>query len=97
MSSQISYMSSMKMAKGKNFSYIKSLYTVFGGVDTLQKDGILYSYNQDKPNVLNYYISTVFAKSDNSVLPNMGLSHCPDINGIEITIAGVKKFLLGLA
>ena len=82
--------------KKKLFSYIKSLRPDFCGVDTLQKDGILYSDDQDKANVLNYYLLTVFTKSDNSVLPNMGLSPYPDINEIEITIAGVKKLLLGL-
>ena len=62
----------------------------------LQKDDILYSDNQDKTNVLNHYFSTVFTKIDNSVLPNMGLSPHPDINELEIAIAGVKKLLLGL-
>ena len=77
------------------FSYIKSLRTDFCGVDTLQKDGILYSDDQNKANVLNHY-STVFTKSDNSVLPTMGLSRYPDINETEITIARVKKLLLGI-
>ena len=79
------------MAKRKKlFNYIKSLRTDFCGVDTLQKDGILYSDDLDKGNVLNHYFSTVFTKSDNFVLPNMSLSPYPDINEIEITIAGVS-------
>ena len=88
---QIAYKSPIKMAKRKFLAN-------FCGVDTLQKDGILYSDDQDKANVLiiNHYFSTVFTKSDNFVLPNMGLSPYPDINRIEITIAGVKKLLLGL-
>ena len=67
-------MSPMKMTKRKNSSVIKSLRTDFCGVDTLQKDGTLYFDDQDKANVLNHYFSTVFTKSENSVLPNMGLS-----------------------
>ena len=83
--------------KKKLFSYIKSLRTDYCGVDTLQKDGILYSDNQDKANVLNHYFSTVFTNSSNSSdLPNMGPSTYPDIKEIEITTAGVEKLLQDL-
>ena len=79
-------MNLMKMAKRKTLQLanIKSLCTDFCGVDILQKDDILYSDDQDKANVLNHYFSTVFTKCDNSVLPNMGLSPYPDINGSEL-------------
>ena len=43
---------SYENGKRKNFfSYIKSLRTDFCGVDTLQKDNVLHSNNQDKANV----------------------------------------------
>ena len=89
----------MRMVKRKNslFSYIKSLHTDYCGVDTLQKDGILYSDNQDKANVLNHYFLTVFTnRNDSSDLPNMGPSPYPDISELEITTAGVKKLLQNL-
>ena len=75
--------------KKKLFSYIKSLHSDYCGIDTLQKDGTLYSDSQDKANLLNYYIFTVFTNNNNSSdLPNMGPSPYPEI---EITSAGVKK------
>ena len=83
--------------KKKLFSYIKSLRTDYCGVDTLQKDGVLYSDNQDKANVLNHYFSTIFTnRNDFSDLPNMGPSPYPDISEIEIITAGVKKLLQNL-
>ena len=83
--------------KKKLFSYIKSLCTDYCGVDTLQKDVMLYSDSQDKANVLNHYFSTVFTNSNNSCdLPNMGPSPYFDITEIEITTADVRKRLQDL-
>ena len=83
--------------KKKLFNYIKSLRTDHCGIDTLQKDGVLYSDSQDKANILNHYFSTVFTNSNNSAdLPSMGPSPYPDITEIEITTAGVKRLLQDL-
>ena len=69
--------------KKKLFSYIKSLYTDYCGVDTLQKDGMLYSDSQGKANVQNHYFPTLFTNSDTSSdLPNMGPNPYPDITEI---------------
>ena len=87
----------MKMVKEKNlFSYIKSLRTDFCGIDTLQKDGVLYSKNQEKANILNQYFSTVFSKATDVEPPDMGPSPFPDFPQIEITSAGIIKLLKDL-
>ena len=49
-------MNHMKMKK--LFSYIKSLRADFCGVDTLQKDDVLYSDNETKANLLNQYFAS---------------------------------------
>ena len=92
--SDIIHESHENVKKKKLFRNIKSLRTDYCGVDTLQKDGVVYSDNQDKANVLNHYFSTVFTnRNDSSDLPNMGPSPYLNISEIEITTAGVKKLL----
>ena len=63
--------------------------TDYCSVDTLQKDGMLYSDSQDKANVLNQYFPTLFTNSNNSSdLPNMGPNPYPDIT--EIIYCGIR-------
>jgi len=93
------YMSSIiheSYENGKNkklFSYIKSLRKDYCGVDTLQKDGISFSENQDKANILNQYFSSVFTKDSDSNLPMLDSSPYPEIPQFEVTLPGVCKLL----
>ena len=82
--------------KKKLFSYIKSLRADFYGVDTLQKDDVLYPKNQYKANLLNQYFASVFTSDDGCELPDMGPSIYPNIPQIEITTTGITELLRGL-
>ena len=86
-------------SKGNNkklWSYVKSLRQDNCGVSSLNNNGILYSNNKNKADILNQQFASVFTQENLSTLPNLGPSPHPHIPHIVISAAGVAKLLHGL-
>ena len=64
-----------------------------GGIPTLCKDGIAYSTNAAKADVLNKHFATVFVHDTDISLPEMTQSPYPDLSPIEIDITEVAGLL----
>ena len=80
--------------KKKNlFRFVKSLRSDYCGVSTLQQNGISYSDNQSKADLLNSQFSSIFTKDDSSSLPDMNLGLYPDISNFVVSTSGVTKIL----
>ena len=75
------------------FRYFKSLRRDHGGIPTLRKDGIAYSTNAAKADVLNKHFATVFVHDTDISLPEMTQSPYPDLSPIEIDITEVTGLL----
>ena len=80
--------------KKKNlFHFVKSLRSDYCGVSTLQQNGISYSDNQSKADLLNSQFSSIFTKDDSSPLPDMDLGLYSDISNFVVSTSGVTKIL----
>ena len=77
----------------KSFCFVKSLRSDYCGVSTLQQNGISYSNNQSKADLLNSQFSSVFTKDYSSPLPDMDLGLYPDISNFVVSTSGVTKIL----
>ena len=75
------------------WSYIKSRRKDNIGVGTLYCDGLVYTDNQDKANVLNRYFSSVFTIEDTTHLPAITEHNIPVMSPIIISPAGVANLL----
>ena len=64
-----------------------------GGIPTLRKDGIAYSTNAAKADVLNKHFATVFVHDTDISLPEMTQSPYPYLSPIEIDITEVAGLL----
>jgi len=57
--------------KKKNFQHVKSLCRDSAGIPILEKDGIMYSTDISKVNVLNEHFYSIFTKDHDTTLPEM--------------------------
>ena len=65
-------------SKKKNFfRYIKSMRRDNYGIPTLQKNGVTYSSDVDKAEVLNKHFASVFTKDPGVTVPNLDPSPYP--------------------
>ena len=80
--------------KKKNFfRYIKSMRRDNYGIPTLQKDGITYSSDEDKAEVLNEHFASVFTKNSGHSVPSLDPSLYPDLLPFEVTVDEVHVLL----
>ena len=49
------------------------------GIPTLQKDGVMYSSDVDKAEVLNRHFASVFTKASGLIVPNLDPSPYPEL------------------
>ena len=56
-------------------------------------DGITYTDNKSKANILNKQFKSVFKNEKDTVLPNIGSSNTPGMTPIKVDSAGVLKIL----
>ena len=95
------YMSSIVCADYQNgnrkklWSYVKSLRRDCG-VAPLKNDGVMYTENNAKANILNQQFSSVFTREDIQTMPVLPNSPYPDIMNITVNIQGVAKLLSDL-
>ena len=81
-------------SKKKNFfRYIKSMRRDNYGIPTLQKDGITYSSDVDKAEVLNRHFASVFTKDSGLIVPNLDPSPYPELLPFEVTVDEVNTLL----
>ena len=66
------------------------------GVAPLKKDGIMFTQNETKADILNQQFASVFSHEDTSALPDMGPSPYPDMPDITVNNPGIAKLLSGL-
>ena len=83
-------------SKKKNFfRYIKSMRRDNYGIPTLQKNGITYSSDVDKAEVLNKNFASVFTKDLGVTVPNLDPSPYPELLSFDITVDEVNAFIGG--
>jgi len=83
-----------KSGRKKNFfRYIKSLRKDSCGISMLQSDGITYSNNVDKAEILNKHFASVFTQDDNSPAPDLGSSPYPDLQSFGTSVEEVYNLL----
>ena len=63
------------------------------GIPTLQKDGVTYSSNVDKAEVLNRHFTSVFTKDSGLIVPNLDPSPYPELLPFEVTVDEVNTLL----
>ena len=63
------------------------------GIPTLQKDGITYSSDEDKTEVLNEHFASVFTKNSGHSVPSLDPSLYPDLLPFEVTVVEVDVLL----
>ena len=68
--------------KKRFWSYVKLLRRDNCGVAPLKKDGIMFTQNEAKADILNQQFASVFSHEDTSALPDMGPSSYPDMPDI---------------
>ena len=79
--------------KKKFFQHVKSLRRDPRGIPTLEKDGITYSTDISKANVLNEHFYSVFTKDGDAILPEMADTLYPTMSNIEINTEGIAQLL----
>ncbi len=82
--------------KQRFWGYVKALRQDNYGVSPLKNNGILYSDNKNKADILNQQFASVFTQEDMSDMPDLGPSPHPHILDISISVAGVAKLLNSL-
>ena len=81
-------------SKKKNFfRYIKSMCRDNYGIHTLQKNGVTYSSDVDKAEVLNKHFASVFTKDLGVTVPNLDPSPYPELLSFDITVDEVNALL----
>ena len=60
------------------------------------KNGVMYTENNAKANILNQQFSSVFTREDIQTMPVVPNSPYPDIMNITVNIQGVAKLLCDL-
>jgi hypothetical protein len=76
------------------WSFIKSKKQDNSGVAPLRaKDGIIYSDNNNKAEILNNQFKSAYTLEDTTSLPNLGESKIPSMPNIHISENGVHKLL----
>ena len=81
-------------SKKKNFfRYIESMRRDNYGIPTLQKDGITYSSDVDKAEVLNRHFASVLTKDSGLIVPNLDPSPYPELLPFEVTVDEVNTLL----
>jgi hypothetical protein len=73
------------------WNYIKNKKNDRCGVAPLKRNGLTFSDNTTKANILNSQFSSVFTSEDLSNMPDMGVSSTPEIPPIIIHHNGVMK------
>jgi len=82
-------------AKHKNlFSYIKSVRSDNSGVVPLKKEGKLITETEEKGNILNQQIQSVFTNETDLNIPDKGPSPHSQMPSIHISETGINKLLL---
>ncbi len=80
--------------KKRFYGYVKSMRTDSCGVAALKSEGITYSENKDKAEILNKQFSSVFTKEDPHIPPpDLGPSPYPSLPDIVVHPPGVAKLL----
>ena len=79
--------------KKRLFRHVKSLHRDYCSPGTLSKDGVNYTDNQMKSELLNEQFSSVFTRHDNSEPPQMENSPYQEISSIDFDIYGIAKLL----
>ena len=83
-----------RSGRKKNFfRYIKSLRKDNCGVPMLQNEGVTYTDNLDKAEVLNKHFASVFTHDNDSPAPHLGPSPYPDLPLFETSIEEVYTLL----
>ena len=82
--------------KKKLYSFVKNKKCDSSGVASYKKDGLTVGDARGNAEVLNSQFSSVFAKEDDSPLPDQGTSNTPDAPNIQVGRNGVMKLLQGL-
>ena len=83
-----------RSGRKKNFfRYIKSLRKDNCGVPMLQNEGVTYTDNLDKAEVLNKHFASVFTHDNDSPAPHLGPSPCADLPLFETSIEEVYTLL----
>ena len=77
----------------KFWGFIKSKRNDSSGVAPLRNEGVLYSENISKANILNEQFTSVFSKEDMNTLPIKESAHYPTAPDIMINQNGVLKLL----
>ena len=78
------------------WSYVKSIRQNNCSVSSLKSNGVLYSDNKNKADILNQQFASVFTEENLSTLPNLGPSPHPHIPSIVVNVTRVAKILHGL-
>ena len=79
---------------GKKFwRYIRSRRKDTVNISTLKVEGILFSNDKIKADIVNNQYSFVFTREDTSSMPTPGTNPFPDIESVNISQAGIVKLL----
>ena len=77
----------------KFFQHVKSLHRESAGIPILEKDGIMYSTDISKANILNEHFYSIFTKDHDTTLPEMPDIVYPAMSKIEINNEGIVQLL----
>ena len=75
---------------------VKSKRCDHTGIAPLKEGGFLHSDPKAKANILNRQFTSVFSSDNGSSLPDLGNSHHPTMDSINVNVNGVIKLLKNL-
>ena len=79
--------------KKKFFQHVKSLRRDISGIPTLEKDGVVYSTDTSKADVLNEHFFSIFTTDNSDVTPGLNGVPYPSMPDVEVDTAGIAKLL----
>ena len=79
--------------KKKFFQHVKSLRRDLSGIPTLEKDGITYSTDTSKADVLNKHFYSIFTIDNSDVTPELICDSYPSMPDVEVDTAGIARLL----
>ncbi len=82
-------------SKKQFWSFVSNLKKDTSGIHALKDQGILYSDNKKKAELLNSQFRSVFTKENMSsiYMPNFVSQNLPSISNINVSVDGVEKLL----
>ena len=78
------------------WQYVKARRQDSVGVAPLKEDGILYTDNSEKADILNRQFQRVFTKENEAPMPNLVGAPYPTCGALVVNVDGVKKLLSSL-